>query len=118
MMIPKPKQRKKAKSVWKKADKLFSESQRQRTPYCERCHKRTHLQSAHVFSRSHASTRYHRDNLVLCAGCHLYWWHKEPAEAIPWFQEAFPTRWDRLRAAQRVPMKRQAAAAAWLATHP
>jgi hypothetical protein len=30
---------------------------------------------------------------TLCFYCHIEWWHKEPTEAVEWFQQKFPDRW-------------------------
>jgi len=52
---------------------------------CERCGKRENLQCAHIYSRSNKWLRWDLENLMcLCGGCHMFWWHKEPAEAIRW----------------------------------
>lgn len=39
------------------------------------------------------------DNLkLLCVGCHLFWWHKNPIEASEWIKTALtPQRLKRLR---------------------
>lgn len=71
-------------AIKKKLDVLFSKIVRS-VGRCERCGKTEHLQCAHIFSRRHLSLRYDFENAIcLCAGCHLYWWHLEPAEAIRW----------------------------------
>lgn len=72
------------KGLIKKLDILFSKKVRE-IGYCQRCHKTENLQCAHIFSRKSKSIRWDFGNaLCLCAGCHLYWWHLEPAEAILW----------------------------------
>ena len=31
------------------------------------------------------------DNLkLLCVGCHIFWWHKEPLEAREWIEKVLP----------------------------
>ena len=70
-----------------KLDILFSKKVRE-IGHCEKCFKETNLQCAHIFSRRHKWLRYELNNgLCLCAGCHLYWWHMNPAEAIRWAQQ-------------------------------
>ncbi|MGE5626469.1 MAG: hypothetical protein ACM3UK_00075 [Actinomycetes bacterium] len=65
-------------SLKKKADILFSQHIRS-LGYCEKCGKTSNLQCAHIISRSVIHLRYEPKNaLCLCAGCHLYWAHKEP----------------------------------------
>lgn len=75
----------KRSSVIKKLDKVFSQIIRSKG-FCEHCgvSDRT-LQCAHIYSRRHKNIRWDKENaLCLCAGCHLFWWHHEPAEAIRW----------------------------------
>jgi len=68
-------------SIKKRLDKVFSEIVREKG-FCERCNKKENLQCSHIFSRSQLSVRWDLDNaFCLCAGCHLYWWHKNPIEA-------------------------------------
>jgi len=72
------------KTLSNKLDKLFSEKVRSKGA-CEHCGKTEHLQCAHIYSRKHKWLRWDLENaLCLCAGCHLYWWHYEPAEAMQW----------------------------------
>lgn len=67
-----------------KLDKLFSQKVRSKG-FCERCGKESNLQCAHIYSRRNKRLRWDFENaLCLCAGCHLYWWHLEPAEAVRW----------------------------------
>jgi predicted restriction endonuclease len=72
------------KTLSNKLDKLFSEKVRA-IGRCEKCGKTTTLQCSHVYNRSHKWLRWDLENgICLCAGCHFFWWHQEPAEAIRW----------------------------------
>ena len=78
----------KKRSLRTKADTLFSKYIRGRDKKCQRCGKTTQLQAAHIYSRSILSTRYDYDNaLTLCAGCHLYWAHKNPIDFTEFVRE-------------------------------
>lgn len=78
---------KKKKTLKNKLDKVFSEIIRERGR-CERCGKTEKLQCSHIYSRSLLSVRWDIDNaFCLCAGCHLYWWHKNPIEAAEFTKE-------------------------------
>src|ERR1700723_3384618 len=61
------------------------------------------LQSAHVLSKGPASRlRFEPDNLMsLCIACHIFFWHKSPHEAVAWFNEKYPGRYERLQIAAR-----------------
>lgn len=84
------------KSLIKKLDRDFSLRVRLRNK-CERCGKTENLQCAHIISRTYQQVRWDEDNaLCLCAGCHIYWWHKEPIEAARWLEEHWPGRYDRI----------------------
>lgn len=64
---------------------------------CEKCGARENLQAAHFITRSNHTLRWDYDNGVcLCAGCHLYWAHKEIQEFVEWFHHKYPVRYDRL----------------------
>ena len=68
-----------------KADKLFSLAIRKRDGKSRKSGLTQNLQCSHIFSRSNNLIRWDMDNaLTLTAGEHLYWWHKEPAEAVEW----------------------------------
>lgn len=72
------------KKLSDKLDKLVSEKIRS-IGRCERCGKTTNLQCCHIYGRSNKWLRWDMENLLcLCAGCHLFWWHREPAEAVRW----------------------------------
>lgn len=87
---PKTKSRKISRSgLIKKLDKMFSEIVR-RKGFCERCGKtdKSKLQCAHLYSRRHKNIRWDLENaLCLCSGCHIFWFHLEPAMAIRWAME-------------------------------
>lgn len=88
--------------IKKKCDVLVSTLVRKQG-LCDRCGSTKNLQAAHIISRTYMATRFDLENLLcLCAGCHLYWWHKEPIEAARWLEEKYPGRYDRLN------VKRQA----------
>jgi 5-methylcytosine-specific restriction endonuclease McrA len=38
---------------------------------------------------------------AMCTHCHMFWWHKDPLAAQPWFKSKFPDRWEYLQA-QRI----------------
>ena len=69
---------------------------------CAKCGNPRMLQSAHVLSKGPQSRlRFEPDNLMpLCGGCHLYW-HQRPKEALEWFDEKYPGRYERLQIAAR-----------------
>lgn len=58
---------------------------------CRRCGKgkpSAVLQASHVYPRgSYPSLRWEPQNIVtLCVKCHLYWWHRNPIEAMQWIE--------------------------------
>lgn len=74
---------KKKTTLIKKADKIFSEYIRLSRGKCERCGKKTNLQTAHIVSRDVKKLRYDEDNVFcFCGGCHLFWAHKKPLEFV------------------------------------
>jgi hypothetical protein len=81
--------RQKRTTLRNKADKLFSELIRRRGA-CERCTKKTNLQTSHLISRSNLHLRFdERNSLCLCAGCHMFWFHKNPLEAWEWYRAVY-----------------------------
>lgn len=73
-----------------KQDKAWAEAVKERAGYrCERCGKSEHLNAHHAYGRrSHPSVRHDLENGVcLCAGCHLWWAHKEVLEFGDWFRK-------------------------------
>ena len=68
---------------------------------CQRCGNTNvlSLQCSHVRSKhAHPRLEFDLDNaLSLCHKCHIYWWHKEPYEAVEWFEREFPKQAERLK---------------------
>jgi 5-methylcytosine-specific restriction endonuclease McrA len=67
---------------------------------CQWCGKKiTSTHDAHI---SHVKSKKLYPNLkfdpmnlkLLCYRCHIYRWHKDPDDAITWFKEKFPERWN------------------------
>ena len=89
----------------KKCDVLFSKRIRERDIRCQKCGAKA-TQVSHVFSRSNHSLRFDMLNgLGMDYFCHIYWWHRNPAEAITWFQKKFPEHWKYLVAKKKLPLK-------------
>ena|ERR1035437_1850698 len=59
---------------------------------CLRCSKIDRLQMSHIYPKgTHRKMEFLPENLkLLCVGCHLYWWHKNPIEAWEWLRETIP----------------------------
>lgn len=59
---------------------------------CLRCGLTERLQMSHIYPKGkHRRMEFDPDNLkLLCVGCHLYWWHKNPIEAWEWLQMKLP----------------------------
>lgn len=69
---------------------------------CLRCKKRDRLQLSHIYPKGrYRLMEFMPENLkLLCVGCHLYWWHKNPMEASEWLKTVIPKdRLQRLRVA-------------------
>lgn len=97
MILLKPKKKQSLIKLKTKADTLFSKWVRNRDKKCLRCGKTSSLQCAHIITRSNLRLRYDLQNvLTLCAGCHMFWWHRSPLEAITWFQETYPKQYEYL----------------------
>lgn len=67
---------------------------------CQKCGKVVHggeCHASHVWPRSGgAALMYDPQNIkILCAGCHLNWWHIDPS-AMRWFAVNFPGRYAHL----------------------
>ena len=74
---------------------------------CAKCGKEvygTNSQRSHVKSvGAYPHMEFDLKNIVLlCKGCHLYWWHKEPTEAGAWFKKEFPERFKYLEKAKNI----------------
>ena len=68
--------------------------------HCLRCPKTARLQLSHIYPKGKKrGMEFEPDNVkLLCVGCHLYWWHKNPMEAMEWLKTVIPTaRLDRLK---------------------
>lgn len=73
-------------------DKQFSLIIRSRGK-CERCEKKSPLNTAHIFSRNNLATRWDKDNvLCLCVGCH-FWSHQNPIEFVEWLSKLRGVKW-------------------------
>jgi 5-methylcytosine-specific restriction endonuclease McrA len=94
--------KRKKNALIKQADELAREICFHRDHYkCVRC-GRGDIQWAHIRSRRHLSTRWDAWNcLTLCGGCHEFFWHQNPLEAVPWFEENWPERAEHLRVVAR-----------------
>lgn len=107
-----PKPRRRDESTWDRrmyrtqAVELAKAIVRRKTAHCERCaylvakglrkpeNTCKIMQGSHVFSvGGHPDMSATLEN-IQCLGnaCHIYWWHKEPAEAWEWFKELYPSR--------------------------
>lgn len=67
---------------------------------CLRCHTTDRLQMSHIYPKGkHRRLEHEPENVkLLCVGCHLYWWHKNPVEAWEWLTTVLnPERIKRLR---------------------
>ena len=67
---------------------------------CLKCGKRSQLHMSHIYPKGrYRCMEFNPDNLkLLCVGCHLFWWHKNPIEASEWIKTALtPQRLKRLR---------------------
>jgi len=55
---------------------------------CLRCSKTFDLQVAHIYPvGSVRKMEFDDDNAIpLCQACHLYFWHKNPVEAVEWIK--------------------------------
>jgi len=59
------------------------------------------LQASHVYPTGSwpLLSLYPPNCITLCLRHHLYWWHKSPLEAMPWFRAKYAGDWcDRLEA--------------------
>lgn len=69
---------------------------------CVKCGRSTgKLDWAHIVTRRDMTLRHDPENsLVLCAGDH-FWWHHQPLEAVTWFQNTYPLRYEYLMESRR-----------------
>ncbi|MDI6808179.1 MAG: hypothetical protein QME66_04240 [Candidatus Eisenbacteria bacterium] len=67
---------------------------------CQKCGKTQILHLSHIYPKGkYRRMEFELDNVkLLCAGCHIFWWHKNPIEAHEWLQTVVPKeRLDKLR---------------------
>ena len=67
---------------------------------CLRCGKTEALHLSHIYPRGkYRKLQFDERNLILlCAGCHLFWFHKHPLEAGEWIKTILPKeRLDKLK---------------------
>ena len=70
------------KGLIRKLDKITSQLVVARDGKCFTCGTTQNLTNGHLFTRGLYVVRWDLLNsFCLCAGCHLYWWHKHPIEA-------------------------------------
>ena len=57
-----------------------------RDKVCLRCGKTKYLQASHIYPKGkYRRLEFEIDNIkFLCNGCHIFWWHKNPIEAMKW----------------------------------
>ena len=82
-------------------DKLLSHHVIERDKACVKCGSVKALQSCHILPKGRVPRlRFEPDNLMaMDTACHLYFWHRSPHEAVDWFQQKFPGRYERLQIA-------------------
>jgi 5-methylcytosine-specific restriction endonuclease McrA len=63
------------------------------------------VQWSHVISRRHYCLRWEEDNSkALCMKCHC-WWTNNTVQAVYWFEQKFPERWERINKIFRLNLK-------------
>jgi hypothetical protein len=70
------------------ADKAFADCIKTKANYtCERCgNTERQMHCSHIYSRSHRTVRWAKDNAMCkCSVCHD-WWHANPTESGAWFR--------------------------------
>ena len=75
---------------------------------CRWCQKTTWLQVSHILPKGRVpSLRWDSENaFALCAGCHLYRWHKNPVESAAFAQKELGPRLEALKSRAQNPKKR------------
>lgn len=92
-----PKNKKKL-SKYKRLDIVYSQIIRKRDMCCQRCGTTNNLHCSHIIPRTSLSVRWDSFNAIaLCHRCHIYWWHKNPLEAVNWFNDKWPGRYEVLK---------------------
>jgi hypothetical protein len=81
-----------ARHAEKRLDLLWSAAIKARDGHrCLHCKRTSPIQSAHLFSRLHRSTRFDLINgVTLCNSCHIWWAHREPFAFVAWVQSWMP----------------------------
>lgn len=102
MKLPKPKKVKLSKIKERLLDIVKAEIKKRDEYVCQKCGKYvegSNCQASHVIPVSHGNAlMFDPINLkVLCMHCHIYWWHKNPFEAVEWFKNKFPERYEYLQ---------------------
>ena len=66
---------------------------------CQKCGAESRLELSHVLTkRAYPNLKYDLNNVkILCHSCHIGWWHVKHNEAMEWFKEKFPERWEYLQ---------------------
>lgn len=61
------------------------------------CNKSAH--QSHVIPKSRGNRlRWDLKNMkTLCFMCHINWWEKKPDEALDWFKDNYPNRWEYIK---------------------
>lgn len=79
----------------KKLDSKFSKLVRLRDKKCLKTGSVKSLQCSHIITRKNYQYRWNfRNAKTLSMAAHLYWWHKEPVEAIDWLQKELPLHYN------------------------
>lgn len=99
------KEKKKAKKqnsisyLIRQADVLFAQAIKLRDKVSRKSGSSENLQCSHIWGRANKSVRWDMDNaFTLTAGEHLYWWHKEPVEAVEWAKQVLGLKkWEELK---------------------
>lgn len=81
---------------------------------CRRCPKTRYIQCAHIYPEGKYRAMAHElDNLILlCVGCHRFWWHLHPTEAAAWIVQVLgQEHMDRLLAMSQMGLKTRPAEA-------
>jgi len=93
--------------IIKKLDDKVRVIIRERDVVCQKCNKVfDKMDCSHVIPRGNKALRWDLNNLkLLCSGCHLWWWHQNPLEAMEWFKSKFPDRYEYLMGKRKEPIR-------------
>lgn len=72
---------------------------------CLKCGSTEKLCASHIYPKgTYRKMEYDYDNAVtFCYRCHIYWWHKNPVEAVEWLEKNIDkSRLDRLKLRSQV----------------